>query len=256
MKRRKQDKSNTSKSSEESADEPKPSKKHEKRRKKNYKSFSARSWDEVRKLLLIRGVSHGDIFPDIQLSDLTDMINEVLTIWKKRCNFIEFPGENENECEDFVKDLIISVLPLGGNLAYKLRYPVKTEEFGGPMDIAIYATTPSRMPVVYIVEAKKHNIDQGRAQLYPQLKVCYEEAKKEEKWDHPIYGVISTVNQWVFVKYDGNEWLEARSLMIASFDDRQGVEKVVEALFKILNYQNQQVQQVVAKYIKTKSTKQ
>ncbi len=64
------------------------------------------------------------------------------------------------------------------------------------------------------------------------------------------FGAISTVKEWVFVRYDGTEWIEARSLMIASFDDRDGMEKLVEALFHIFDYQNRQVQELVSKYIK------
>lgn len=120
------------------------------------------------------------------------------------------------------------------------------------MDIAIYAYTPSKIPVVYIVEAKKSDIDRGRAQLYPQLKACYEQAKNEENWDSPIYGAISTVDRWVFVRYDGKEWVEAEPFAITTSHDRIGVQKVVEALFKILEYQNGQVEQLVSMKSKKK----
>jgi hypothetical protein len=47
------------------------------------------------------------------------------------------------------------------------------------------AKTPSsEMPVVYIVEAKKSDVDQGRAQLYPQMK---------EAWDHPVFNELLTL---------------------------------------------------------------
>ena len=69
------------------------------------------------------------------------------------------------------------------------------DEFGGELDIAVYATTPSEMPVLYIVEAKKYDFDQGRAQLYPQLKICFESGVKDESWTNAIYGVITTAHQ-------------------------------------------------------------
>jgi hypothetical protein len=136
------------------------------------------------------------------------------------------------------------------NIAIRLQYLVKAEEYGGPMDIAIHAKTPSKMPVVYIVEAKKSDADQGRAQLYPQLKFCYEQGKAKEEWDHPIYGVISTADKWIFVRYDGKRWVEAEPLAITTVHDRNGVQKVVEAFFKIIRYQNEVTKVVIAKYTK------
>jgi hypothetical protein len=44
----------------------------------------------------------------------------------------------------------------------------------GELDIVIHAKIPSMIPVLYIVEAKRNDIIHGRAQLYPQLKMCYE----------------------------------------------------------------------------------
>jgi hypothetical protein len=73
----------------------------------------------------------------------------------------------------------------------------------------IAANIPMKIPIVYIVEARKMDMNQGRAQLYPQLKVCYELAKEEEDWNYPVFGVISTGNMWIFVKYDGKIWIES-----------------------------------------------
>jgi hypothetical protein len=219
-----------------------------KRRKNAYKSFSGRNWDEICKLLSIVRVVHGDIIPNVAIGDLSNIIGDVLSAWNKRSLLLEFPGHNESESEDYVMDVLLSVVPHGERLAIRKRYPVKSEEYGGPVDIAVYALTPSKMPVVYVVEAKKRDVDQGRAQLYPQLKLCYELAKREEEWENPIYGAISTVKEWVFVRYDGKKWLESQPLAITTAHDQTGVERVVEVLYKIIHHQNSLVENVVKKY--------
>jgi hypothetical protein len=40
------------------------------------------------------------------------------------------------------------------------------------------ARTPSEMPLVYIVGAENCDVDLGRAQFYPHLKLCCKQAKK------------------------------------------------------------------------------
>jgi hypothetical protein len=37
---------------------------------------------------------------------------------------------------------------------------------------------------------------------------------KEENRKHPFYDIVSTVNYWVFVRYDGNKWIEAKPLAV------------------------------------------
>jgi hypothetical protein len=219
-----------------------------KRRNRDKITFK-RSWDEVMELLGICQIVQGNVFPRTDIPDLTSVVTRVLKTWEERSFLMNFPGNNENECQFYAMDLVIStMLPTCRNLAIRLQYPGKDEEYGGPMDISIYAKTPSKMPVMHIVEAKKNDFNQGRAQLYPQLKVCYQLANAKEEWGHPIYGAISTVREWIFVKYDGVEWIEAECLQIATYRDRIGIQKVAEALFKTLDLQNQQVEHVVFKY--------
>jgi len=219
-----------------------------KRRKKAYKSFSQRSWDEVCKLLGIVRVVQGDIIPNVAIGDLSNIVCEVLSTWNKRSLLLEFPGHNESESEDYVMDVLLSVVPHGESLGIRKRYPVKAEEYGRPVDIAVYALTPSKMPAVYVVEVKKSDVDEGRAQLYPQLKLCYELSKKEEDWEHPIFRAISTVKEWVFVRYDGKKWVESEPLAITTAHDQTGVQRVVEVLYKVIHHQNSLVENVVKKY--------
>jgi hypothetical protein len=61
---------------------------------------------------------------------------------------------------------------------------------------------------------------------------------EKESWENPIFGVISTASYWIFVKYDGNEWIESLPMAISSVNDIIGIENVLEALYKILQHQN------------------
>ena len=108
------------------------------------------------------------------------------------------------------------------------------------------------MPVLYIVEARKDDLFQGRAQLYLQMKVCYELAVKEKDWKHPIYGVTTTAERWIFVRYDGKDWVEARPIAIVDVEDRDGIEAVVAAVFNILQYQAAAIQEVIERYTEKK----
>jgi hypothetical protein len=218
----------------------------DKRKKNVYKS-----WREIKELFGIVQVVQGHIIPDapdIIPDNLQNIMQEILWKWNQRASLFEFPGKNEDEREDYVKDILLSVVPKGGNLAITTQYPVKNKEYGDPFDIVIYALTPSEMPVIYIVEAKMNDIEQGRAQLYPQLKVCYELAKKKENWDNPIYGAISTVMNWVFVRYNGKKWVELEPLAVNTPHDQAGIQKVVKVLYKIILHQQNLIQDVVKKY--------
>ncbi len=178
---------------------------------------------------------------------MDECVDCVLFLWGIRAKKTDFPGENEIAREDFVKDVLNSI-PFSGNLRVLPRYTICDEDFGGLLDVVVYTNTPSNMPVVYVVGAKKSDIDQGRAQLYPQLKVCHELAIQEENWNHPIFGVISTAELWTFVRYDGKKWIESKPFLIDSAFDRNGIQKVVESLYRILLHQDSLVQDLVAKY--------
>jgi hypothetical protein len=179
--------------------------------------------------------------------DLDVCVDRVLLFWEIRAQKTGFPGVSEIDREAFVTEMLIS-MPFSRNLRVQSRYTIFDEEFGGPLDVVVYADTPSKLPVVYVVEAKKFDIDQGRAQLYPQSKVCHELAIKEENWNHPIFGVITTADLWIFVRYDGKKWIESKPCFIDSAFDRNGVQKVVESLYPILMHQDTLVQDLVAKY--------
>ena len=65
------------------------------------------------------------------------------------------------------------------------------------------------LPIANIIEVKKDDFEQGRAQLYMQL---YSAFKKNIKFDQeanfPLYGAITNCLQWIFVQYDGETLLK------------------------------------------------
>jgi hypothetical protein len=181
-----------------------------------------RSWDTVIQKLKIPGFIKGDVFSQITLKkfdQIENSVDKILKNWKDiTATFGSgFPGENEKERQYFLMHLMISIPfeSLKMHMLDPLDPDELYEEQGLTAEMYIYAD-PSEMPVMFIVEARKHDIDQGRAQLYPQSKICYEYAKENENWDHPIYGVITTLNLWIFVRYDGENWLESPFFCISS----------------------------------------
>ena len=155
------------------------------------KKYSNRSWDEVMQILRIPGFTQGDVFSGLSMSvnpeDLQKIVDSVMVRWNELAVMMGFPGNKEKKCLIYVANILQTILPIFPDLHFDVEYMAKDEQFGGEMDMVIHAYTPSKIPVVYIVEAKKYDIDQGRAQLYPQMKLCHELARKEEKWDYPIF---------------------------------------------------------------------
>jgi hypothetical protein len=188
------------------------------------KSFSRKIWGQVRRMLGIVSINRGDIIPDIQVPDMSDNVTEILQKWDERYALSRrFPGDNEGEIQDYIVDILLSVLPRG-KLAYRLK---------GKDSIHIYASNHLEMPIIVVIEVNMGNFDQGRSHLYPQLKNFYESSIQ----DKPIYGAISSVEKWVFVRYDGKKWLELEPLAISTEHDQNGILRVVDILYKIIQYQ-------------------
>jgi hypothetical protein len=208
------------------------------------------------KILNLRRHKQGDVFADISTSvppeDLKEVVDCIVMLWTKLTSVMgPFPGNIEKASSLYIADVMQILVPLFSNyLRLEYEHFIKDEQFGGQIDMVVHADTLSKLPVVYIVEAKKNDINQGRAQLYPQLKICHELAKKEENWDHPIFGVISTVKEWIFVRFDGEKWLESNPFYISSENDRHSIEKLIEGMYKIMLHQSMLVKDLVDKFDK------
>jgi hypothetical protein len=58
----------------------------------SYKSFSGKTWDEVKELLCIRGIIGGDIIPQVEIPQATKVIENILMNWSNISSKMDFPG--------------------------------------------------------------------------------------------------------------------------------------------------------------------
>jgi len=87
------------------------------------------------------------------------------------------------------------------------------------------------LPIAEIIEVKKNDFDQGRAQLYMQLHSAFEKnVKFDAKADFPLYGAVTNSLQWIFVKYTGKKFAESLPRMIANSSDKKGIKAVFGCL--------------------------
>ena len=189
------------------------------------------------------------VIPQLSIPDISEHYDRVLDIWRRREQNGGFPGANEVDSERYVDDMLHCVNhDFHDILQIRSQYgKVNDDQTGGYLDIAVYAKTPSKLPVLYIVEAKEYDMNQGRAQLYPQLRLCYR-ANLKRKWKHPIYGVVTRANEWIFVRYDGRKWRESRSMFVVDVQDEKGIKAVTDATYGIIEMQATFVRPFVEKY--------
>lgn len=195
----------------------------------------------------------GDILPEIRgVSE--ECINDVLKMWevcRKAMN--TFPGRNNSECNDFVLNVLHS-LPNVENVWYERDNCVPDTAITGLIDFGYVASKGLYSPILCILQAKDIGIVQGRAQNYVQLLSCYDLAQKSycrpmfmvdqtvcgvsekqllKNFLLCMYGVVSTVKEWIFVRFDGKEWLETDDIHITpdfKEEDKESVRQVATIL--------------------------
>lgn len=222
------------------------------------KTFSQYTWSDMQEQFSLEDPITGNILPKIH--DVNqDCVDNVLTQWEKfRSKIKSFPGNNESECTHYIAVMLDS-LPNVDNVRLALEYRVTDTVITGYLDYAFVTSKGLFSSVISVIEAKHVGIVKGRAQNYVQLLACYDLARKSyckcmadhkipsvlekqllEEFPLCIYGVISTVTEWVFVRFDGKEWLETNVIFIKpNFeDDREHVEKVLTIMYSILVYQS------------------
>jgi hypothetical protein len=129
----------------------------------------------------------------------------------------------------------------------------------GLLDYAYVASTGLFTPIVSIIEATDGKIVHGRAQNYVQLLSCYDLAQKSylklmaakhrgvsekqllKDFSLCTYGVVSSVSEWLFVRFDGKEWLETSVIPVTpNFEaDRENIKKILTILYSILMHQSE-----------------
>jgi hypothetical protein len=213
------------------------------------KSFSIKPLIDVRQFLNVSEYFKGEVFSDIPEEKLeAKVVDSIMQKWKELdSKMTGFPGSSCMDGMLYISNLLQSI-PIGENLRFRAQNPVDDEDYKGLSDLVVYTYNPLRIPVVYIVLAKNHDIYQGRAQLYPQLLASHELARRKENCEYPVYGVISLVTEWIFVRFDGEEWIESDSFMVGSVDDQTAIHRVAESLYRIIQNQNKKVEDIVKKY--------
>jgi hypothetical protein len=76
-------------------------------------------------------------------------------LWKELASIMDsFPGDKEKKCFMYISNMLQLILSrFSNNLLFDVEYFVQDMQFGGELDMVIHAKTPTRIPVVYIVDA-------------------------------------------------------------------------------------------------------
>jgi hypothetical protein len=214
--------------------------------------FSEYDWNDVKRVFGLVERVVGDIIP-CGLNVSQECVDNALMLWHMyNLGLKSFPGNNESEREEYVSGMILSLtkMPIWGKIGYVKRYQIKNAIIPGVLDYALVSSNVLA-PVLCLTEAKDGNVTQGRAQVYVQLISCYELCETlyrsfvvehgipgYDKLPFHVYGVVSAVEEWIFVRFDGKMWLEASPMFIKDVSDREGLEVVLSTFHKILCYQD------------------
>ena len=215
-------------------------------------SFLGYSWYDVQLMFRIKGIEYGNIITrKFELGN--ECVDQVLYFWKCLSSVFSpssFPGENEAERKLFTGTLL-SALPVWDNFTMGLDYPLKNTSISGILDFAIiaYASYPS---IVCVNEAKDADMIQGRAQAYLQMRSCYEFSKKafevdgQQNMKYPfyVYGIVTNVVEWDFIRYDGETWVQAETKHISSSLDKDGIKEVLSYVYNILMCQHEYLEKL------------
>lgn len=177
-----------------------------KRLKRNI-SFSARTFSEVRKLFGVEFPKVDDSkFPSAKKEDLKRTLDEVKMELQKQAKILRATLGSGNEATRciFIYAIITPLMLMVNNLHVNIEFPLIGSLSQGPVDYVISANTVSELPIVCVVEAKKDDFDQGRAQCYMELFTAGE--MNQKSLNIPLYGVITNSLFWYFVKYDPKKY--------------------------------------------------
>lgn len=145
---------------------------------------------------------------------------------------------NEDARAHYVMTMLKKVMKffsITKTLAISTEHLLGSDEAWGPVEFVITARNSERFPVGFVVESKKNDFEQGRAQLYMQLKVAHEANVEEgEEWE--IMGAVTNAKTWVFVTYDGEGFYESEEYTLGSSPAFSNLKTVVEWLVAILDY--------------------
>ncbi|KAI9303363.1 hypothetical protein BJ944DRAFT_241519 [Cunninghamella echinulata] len=158
---------------------------------------------------------------------------------------------NESKRKKFVDVIILRVVAKYHDKKVKLLTEeiIEGEDVRGPVEYVMV----HKKYILIIIEAKKDDFDQGRAQLLMQLYNAYiKNIKNGAPKNHIIYGIVTTGNLWEFIWCKGNNniniinddksnitWKYKRPIQPIEMDLEKKQEQwkgVVSPLVKKINY--------------------
>ncbi|KAI9300831.1 hypothetical protein BJ944DRAFT_291400 [Cunninghamella echinulata] len=111
---------------------------------------------------------------------------------------------NESKRHEFVSTVVYNIIAeyYDKNVIIKKEEQIDGEDVKGPVEFVIV----HGKLILVIIEAKKQDWDQGRAQLLMQLYNAYiKNIKLGAPKDHVVYGIVTTGYSWEFIWCKGND---------------------------------------------------
>lgn len=116
----------------------------------------------------------------------------------------------EAERNEYISEFlgVVVLANTSGTCTLRIRreYLLKSSIGKGPADFFIHTIQPKRqLPVLVVVEAKQSRMDQGQAQCMLEMEAAF--LKLPNQCRH-IYGVVTTAERWMFLRFDGSEFCQ------------------------------------------------
>ena len=181
-----------------------------------------------------------DILPATGIKWQEEVAELSKAILTKELTHTEMGTGNEKNRFIYV-DMILSDTLLASKSQNVLRINIEKQLNGEnawcPIEFVVTGKGYQDLPIADIIEVKKEDFDQGRAQLYMQLFTAYNRnVKWNSKAKFPLFGAITNCQQWIFVRYDGKSFTESLPYFIKSSSHKKGLAELFDALvlmFKI-----------------------
>ena len=237
-------------SPEETLEQPTP-------KKKNL-SFSKWNIENVRKKFGFHSEHVDDsIFQHVKLeTKLILLVKEEITEVSAMLD-IRLGSGNESDKREFISRILQKVIvyyEFNETIRMKTEKYLEGDDTQGDVEYVLMAKTSNDLPIVFLIEAKKDDFEQGRAQCYMELYTAAQmNTDESEDYNFPLYGVVTTAEIWRFVKYDPKLYDEKAKVQrrgvftesnpVAIVDD-VGLRNMLEIFVGILTTQRETLQKL------------
>ncbi|CAO3639101.1 unnamed protein product [Cunninghamella blakesleeana] len=171
----------------------------------NRKGYANLAYEKVLDYLEIDNMTLFTNMDNIPTKEIDDEVIEHIS--KNLIALTKFYGSanqgNESKRQEFVSTIIsyITAQYYGKNIMIKKEEQIDDEDVKGPVEFVIVRGKR----ILTVVEAKKQDWDQGRAQLLMQLYNAYiKNIKLGALKEHVVYGIVTTGYSWEFIWCKGN----------------------------------------------------